>query len=116
MPWHLTTKEFLEELEGVLRPRGTYLMNLIDRELRFVRAEAATMRLVFLHVALLRSQATSNQILIGSNVPIHAVAIAAEARKSRTAVVPVTGKALDRLIGHAQVLDDDFAPVDQLLN
>jgi hypothetical protein len=31
-------------------------------------------------------------------------------------VVAVTGDALDRLIGAAEALDDDFAPVDQLLN
>lgn len=115
VPWHLTTKEFLGDLERVLRPRGAYLMNLIDSELRFARAEAATMREVFRHVVLLRSLTASNQILIGSNAPIDAGAIAAEAQRNRAPVVPVAGRALDRLIGDADVLEDDFAPVDQLL-
>ena len=114
-PWHLTTEEFLTQLEDRLRPNGAYLMNLIDNELRFVRAEAATMKRVFRHVVLFRSLATSNQILIASNRPIDAAAITAEARRKETAVVPIAGEALDRLIGDAQVLDDDFAPVDQLL-
>ena len=30
-PWHLTTEEFLGEIEDLLRPKGAYLMNLIDR-------------------------------------------------------------------------------------
>jgi spermidine synthase len=116
VPWHLTTREFLDELESRLRPRGAYLMNLIDRKLEFARAEAATLRRAFRHVALLRSQNTSNQILIASNAPIDAAAIAARAARKRAYSVPVTGAALDRLIGDADVLEDDYAPVDQLLN
>jgi MFS family permease len=115
-PWHLTTEEFLGQLEDLLRPNGAYLMNLIDNQFRFVRAEAATMKRVFRHVALLRSLATSNQILIASNRPIDAAAIAAEARRQGTLAAPVTGEALDRFIGDARVLEDDFAPVDQLLH
>ena len=115
-PWHLTTEEFLGEIEELLRPRGAYLMNLIDRESRFARAEAATLREVFRHVAILRSLATTNQILIGSNAPIDTAAIAAEARRRGTVVVPIDGSALSHLIGGARVLEDDFAPVDQLLH
>jgi hypothetical protein len=116
VPWHLTTKEFLGELEGVLRPRGVYLMNIIDPQLRFARAEAATLRTVFRHVAVFQSETAANQILAASNAPIDAGAIAAEARKRGAFVTPVRGRALDRLIGDAQVLRDDFAPVDQLLH
>ena len=115
-PWHLTTEEFLDEVEGLLRPRGAYLMNVIDGKLRFARAEANTLRQVFRHVAVFRSQTTTNQILMASNAPIDSAAIAAEARERRIRVVPVTGRALDRLIGDARVLKDDFAPVDQLLH
>jgi hypothetical protein len=55
------------------------------------------------------------KILIGSNAPIDATAVAKEARKRGVPVVPVTGRALTGLIGDARVLEDDFAPVDQLL-
>ena len=116
VPWHLTTKEFLQELEGVLHPDGAYLMNFIDGELRFARAEAATMKAVFRNVALFRSQLTTNQILVASNGPIDAAAIARLANKRNATAVRITGPALDRLIGDARLLEDDFAPVDQLLN
>jgi hypothetical protein len=115
VPWHLTTREFLGELEGLMRPRGVYLMNVIDHDLRFVRAEAATLRTVFRHVALFRSLATTNLILVGSNEPIDATAIAATSRRRRAPVAPVTGEELTALIGDARILEDDFAPVDQLL-
>lgn len=116
VPWHLTTREFLEQLERVLRPRGTYLMNLIDSRLRFVRAEAATLKLVFRYVALLRSQTASNHVLVASNSPFDAAAIAARVAKRHVDVAAVSGASLDRLIGDAHVLEDDFAPVDQLLH
>jgi hypothetical protein len=116
VPWHLTTREFLEQLERLLRPRGTYLMNLIDGRLRFVRAEAATLKLVFRHVALLRSLTATNHILVASNSPVDAAEIAARVAERPIDVVPFTGARLDRLIGDARVLEDDFAPVDQLLN
>ena len=53
-PWHLTTVEFLRDVDRVLRPDGLYLMNLIDYEpLRFARAETATLQQVFAHVAVI---------------------------------------------------------------
>lgn len=74
------------------------------------------MKRVFRNVALFRSRITTNQILVGSNAPIDATAIARLASKRNAPVVPVTGPALDQLIGGARFLEDDFAPVDQLLN
>ncbi len=116
VPWHLTTREFLEELRGLLRPGGVYLMNVIDPQFEFARAEAKTLRQVFRHVALLRMPGATNYILVASNRAFDAGAIAGRAGERDTPVVAVTGDALDRLIGAAEVLDDDFAPVDQLLN
>ena len=110
VPWQLTTKEFLEEVQRVLKPGGVYLMNLIDTGMDFVKAEAATLRQVFDDVGLFNLG--SNHVLIGSNGRSSprcahlAGAVAAQ---------PVSGNDLDRLIGDARVLEDDFAPVDQLL-
>ena len=59
MPWHLTTTEFLDEVERVLRPGGMYVMNLIDYPpLGFVRAEAATAGGLFEHVAVISGTRT----------------------------------------------------------
>ena len=54
VPWHLTTREFLEEVRRTLRPGGWYALNLIDYPpLGFARAEVATLEEVFGHVAVL---------------------------------------------------------------
>jgi spermidine synthase len=115
VPWHLTTREFLEEVEGLLRPHGAYAMNLIDGGLRFARAEAATMGLVFPDVAVLQVPGTHNVVLVGSNTRIDSAALATHTKRRGIATVPLTGLALQRFIGDAQSLRDDFAPVDQLL-
>jgi spermidine synthase len=115
-PWHLTTKQFLAQLQMLLKPRGLYLMNLIDAGDRFLRAEAATMRQVFPHVVLFEMPSEPhNHVLAGSTAPLDVRAIAARSARLGSRAMPVTGAGLQRLIGHATPLDDDFAPVDQLL-
>ena len=54
VPWHLATREFVEQVDRVLRPGGVYAINVIDHPpLGFVRAEAATLSAVFEHVAVI---------------------------------------------------------------
>jgi len=53
VPDHLTTREFLREVRGVLAPGGVYLANLADAPpLHLARAEAATALAEFREVAL----------------------------------------------------------------
>jgi SAM-dependent methyltransferase len=113
VPWHLTTREFLEQVRRVLAPGGAYLMNLIDGGYGFVRAEARTMRAVFPAVTLV--QEFHNFVLIGSEHRLDMARLARELHARRLLDTPLTGPALDRFVGGAQVLTDDFAPVDQLL-
>jgi spermidine synthase len=113
VPWHLTTKEFLTQVRDRLRPRGIYVMNVIDAGLRFARAEAQTLRQVFPFVTMLI--VSHNIVLIGSERPLSATKLAKQTRNQGDPLTPMTGAALDRFIGDAQVLTDDFAPVDQLL-
>jgi spermidine synthase len=116
-PWQLTTKQFLAQVRGVLRPRGEYLMNLIDDGMRFVRAEAKTMQEVFRFVVLLELPGEPhNYVLIGSQVPIDTAALLSQVTRMRALVVPVTVAKLQSLVGDATALDDDFAPVDQLVS
>jgi hypothetical protein len=54
VPWHLTTREFVTDLDRVLRGGGILAQNIIDLPpLGFLRAELATMRDVFEHVAVI---------------------------------------------------------------
>jgi SAM-dependent methyltransferase len=124
VPWHLTTVEFLAEIDRVLRPGGRYVMNLIDGpELRFARAEATTFRAVWPQAAVIAPRAAligaggSNIVLVGSSRAIDGEGLVARLRArgdAQTEVITAPDE-LDAFTGDAPVLTDDFAPVDQLL-
>ncbi|MQA88456.1 MAG: hypothetical protein GEV03_28540 [Streptosporangiales bacterium] len=133
VPWHLTTREFVGQVDRVLRPDGVYLLNIIDNPpLAFLAAEIATLRQVFPQVFVL---ATTDQlagedggnfvVVAGSRAPDPAaLASAAAARDEAERPRPeapegpegvATERGVDRLVGDARPLSDDWAPVDQLL-
>jgi MFS family permease len=99
VPWHLTTVEFARDIRRVLRPDGLYLLNVIDYEpLNLVRAEDATLREVFEHVALVGHPAPGgNHVFLASDAPLP----------------PLPARALE--VTGGAVLRDDDAPADQLL-
>ena len=123
VPWHLTTVEFVEKVADRLVPGGIYTVNVIDRaELRFARAEAATLAVVFEHVALfappgyLAGTQGGNFVLAGSDEPIDVDRVE-ETITSRGGVEQgMTGDDLARFIDRSRPLTDDFAPVDQMLS
>jgi spermidine synthase len=124
VPWHLTTAEFLAEVDRVLRPDGRYVMNLIDRPaLRFVRAEVVTLRARFEHVAVLGLPSVlgsagrgGNLVLVASHVPLDVEAMAVHSEQLGEQMAAITGDAeLDEFTRGAIVLTDEYAPVDQLI-
>lgn len=127
VPWHLTTREAISEVRRVLTPDGVYVANLIDYdELKFARAKVATMAEVFDHVTIAgeptdlglagaSSPRGGNLIAIGSDVPLDTAAIQ-RALEGRSTGWRIADQAtLRSWLDSAQVLTDDFAPVDQLL-
>ena len=122
VPWHLATRQLVEDVERVLRPGGAYLANVIDYPpAGFLKAEIATVRAVFSHVALVAhagalAQAGGNFVLVASDRPIDEAGLLQSLGLSAGQPAQlVTGAALDRFVGDARVLTDDYAPVDQLL-
>ena len=120
VPWHLTTVEFLDQVSDRLYPDGFYAMNLIDHgDLDFIRAEVASVRLVFPHVLLMagarQMESGGNFIVVGSHREIPADRIATLSDEMGHAVVVLGGSELDDFVGDAAVLTDGHAPVDQLL-
>lgn len=123
VPWHLTTLEFVRDLDRILRPDGLYVLNLIDRDrLAFARAEAATLREVFPHVAVVAPEPTlafaagGNVILVGSHRPIDAEAVTEIiAARDGNRVAETGDEWMDGWLGDADVLTDEHAPVDQLI-
>ena len=122
VPWHLTTRETVKDVRRVLTARGIYVVNVIDHPPNaFVRAEVATVRAVFRHVAVLTTavaaarQAGGNFVVAGSDSPLPLDAVRSGMAARGTPYVVVAGTGLDRFVDGAAVLTDDHAPVDQLL-
>lgn len=120
VPWHLTTTQFIDEIDRVLRPGGVYVLNMIDHPpLAFAHAEAATLDAVFDDVAVvaprdrLDGTVGGNFVMVGGRVEAGRIAEQLDARDADDVII--SGTDLDRFTGNAPVLTDDYAPVDQLL-
>ena len=122
VPWHLTTRETVADVRRVLVQDGLYLVNVIDYPpLRFARAEVATIAAVFPYIAMLarptvlRGEGGGNLVIVASNRPLRAEEIAIQlSLRAPELDLLADPTAIKAFIGDAQVLTDDFAPVDQL--
>lgn len=122
VPWHLTTKETVEDIRRVLRDDGIYAVNVIDYPpLDFARAEIATIAEVFDHILLisapdvLEGEDGHNLVIVGSDAPLPVEAIQAELAERVPEFDSLAGTRLEEYYRDAPVLTDDYAPVDQLL-
>jgi MFS family permease len=120
VPWHLTTREFIADIDRVMRRDGVYMMNIIDEPpYRFARAELATLQERFEYVALiadaneLAGETGGNLVLVASHRQLDDAALAQASVKQFDTVV--RGVSLQRFVARTPVLTDDFAPVDQWL-
>ncbi len=119
VPGHVRTLEAAEEARRALAPHGLYLVNLTDRPpLTVARAEVATLRSVFPHVALiadpaiLRGRRYGNVVLVGSAEPIVTPALERELRGLPLPVRLVAGEELTDFAGTLLPLrDEEAAPL-----
>lgn len=124
VPWHLTTREALEDVRRALTEDGVYAANLIDHgSLAFARAEVATLREVFAHVAVLGDPEDldpdggpgGNLVVVASDRQVDLDAVRADLTVRDTGWSVIAGDDVTAWVGDAEVLTDDQAPVDQLL-
>jgi spermidine synthase len=119
IPWHLTTVEWVEEVKRVLKPGGLFAINLIDQEpLDLLKAEAATLMETFKDVNLASpAYATGlptggNMILLASDRPLPN--LVSRMASETEGLYDYPQEELEAIVGGAEPLRDDFAPVDQL--
>ncbi|CAN5810031.1 hypothetical protein BH23ACT4_BH23ACT4_02490 [soil metagenome] len=122
VPWHLTTVEFVSIVDSKMGESGIYLINVIDYgDHEFARATARTFLEVFDHVAVFAPPAFiagttgGNFVVAGSRSAIDIPAVLARIGSSGGVEEGIGGVELERFIGDAIVLRDDFAPVDQMI-
>ncbi len=123
VPWHLTTLEFVESIESIMRPDGVYVINVIDYgDVDFARSTARTMREVFASVAVIAPPSYlvggegGNFVVVGSGQSINAESIQLLIGRRSGNEVIITGERLDVFIADAAILRDDYAPVDQMID
>lgn len=123
VPWHLATREFLAEVQRVLRPGGLYLLNVIDNDpLAFLAAETATAAAVFDEVGLLvppdhfSEGAGGNAVLVATDAALDWAALRRRSLTAGAEVAVLDPAEASGFAAEAPVLTDSYAPVDQLMN
>ena len=123
VPWHLTTREVVQELRRILRPDGIYAVNVIDFPPdRFVRAEVATIASVFPEVAIVADRSSldggggGNFVIVASASPLPLAALRDRLDQRGSSLEVGAADVAARFAAGATVLTDDDAPVDQLLS
>jgi spermidine synthase len=112
VPYHLTTKEFNEQVAKRLTPRGFYLVNVIDgKHYDFLRSYVKTMKETFRYVGLMTPP---GQSAVGERVTF--VVVAANHPLPPLTTI-VTYDALQPFLNEKDTVEltDDHVPVDQLL-
>ena len=116
MPVHVTTLEWVRELQRLLRPGGTYVVNIADgKPLDFARAQVATLLEAFEHVVLLadpsvlRLRRFANLVLAGSDVPLPVDVLTRTTARAAGRARLVTGRALRDFTGGAAAITDATA-------
>jgi spermidine synthase len=127
IPFQLTSREFFQEVSDHLRPDGVAIVNAgrTATDYRLVDALAATMRIVFPYVVAIDVAEYNNTILVGSNAPLSAAALATRAEQL-PATSPVREVAEWSLTSgnvrsvapdpNALVFTDDRAPVEMVID
>jgi len=130
IPYHLTTKEFAQQLRDIMTPQGIMLTNIIDdfRKGSFLPSYMRTLAEVFgeknVHLIAISTEfdriRTSTFIVLAckDNLPItdfETYLKSASSGKVTSAVVPETYVKEFMKRSYSVVLRDDYAPVDNLI-
>jgi spermidine synthase len=126
IPWHLTTREFFEEVRAHLQADGVLVINVgrTPDDRRLVDAMASTVGAVFASVHVVDVPNTFNTIVYGTSqltTPANLVENLSALRASNAS--PLLIDVLERAILNLQptpaptvVFRDDWAPIEQLTN
>ena len=116
MPVPVTTLEWVESVQRLLRPGGVHVVNVADgRPLAFARAQVSTLLAAFAHVVLLadpsvlRGRRFANLVLAASDAPLPVAALTRTVSRAAGRARLVTGDALRDFTGGAAVVTDATA-------
>jgi spermidine synthase len=118
VPWHLLTREWTQDVRRVLKPRGLYLVNVVDlRPNKLLKAELATLLPLFHDVQVAVTPDADGLPLGGNEVVIASDTARAYELDPSTDGAAIYGRQeVQSYAQGAPRLRDDFAPVDQLIS
>jgi spermidine synthase len=125
IPWHLTTREFFQELQSHLNERGVVVINVgrTETDHRMVEAMTATLETVFPTVHVMDVPGTFNSILVATLQPTAAENLAQNlallddsAPQLLRDALAYAERALGPTIASEVVFTDDRAPVEMMTN
>jgi len=128
VPYHLTTREFNEQIRALLKNDGIYAVNVVDKlhSGKFLRAYVNTLQQTFPYVYLIRDNADweddtrQPHVVVGSFQPLSSTALTEAntqvGRGHPTSYITSESTLTSWLnIQRKIFLTDDYAPVDNLL-
>jgi spermidine synthase len=124
IPFHLTTKEFFQQVRDHLNPGGVAAVNVgrTQTDYRLVAALASTMAAVYSNVYLIDDPNFDNTLVFGTNEPVslddvkHNLGLVDAPLASSAAQTALAEGRLRASPYHGQVYTDDLAPVEQLID
>ncbi|HVB64238.1 MAG TPA: fused MFS/spermidine synthase [Nitrolancea sp.] len=126
IPFHLTTKEFFQEVDNHLAPGGVAIINAgrTDTDYRLVDVIASTMKTVFPNVYILDVDQYANSIVIGTKDPTNIANFAANINQLQPGLLKQIGQ-ISLQSGNIRewtstdpqwVFTDDKAPVERIID
>jgi len=124
IPFHLTTKEFFQQVRDHLSAGGVAAVNVgrTQTDYRLVAALASTMAAVFPNVYLIDDPNFDNTLVFGTDEPVsvddvkHNLGLVDAPLAASAAQTALAEGRLRASPYHGQVYTDDLAPVEQLID
>ena len=124
IPFHLTTKEFFQQVRDHLNPGGVAAVNVgrTATDYRLVAAIASTMAAVYDNVYLVDDSSFDNTLVYGTTEPVslddirHNLGLVSAPLARQAAENTLQQAQLFLSPYHGQVFTDDLAPVEQLID
>jgi predicted membrane-bound spermidine synthase len=125
IPFHLTTKEFFQEVSDHLNPNGVAVVNAgrTRTDFRLVDVIAATMKSVFPNVYIIDLSRYTNSIVIGtkqptdlSNFAVNITNLPSDSLVRQIGDAALTTDVIREWHGTARVFTDDLAPVESVVD
>lgn len=121
IPFHLSTREFFEEVRSHLQSNGLVALNVnaVGEDSKLLLSMEKTVRAVFPHTYLLKANGEYNYVIVGSVDPIQVANLRVISKESPLAPIAETWRENLREVSEADlakgmVLTDDKAPTEML--